>query len=282
MPYACPSPEFRPSERFTLGAEEELLMVAPVSLRPWGGTDAVLARLDPEVGSISGEISDGVLEHVTPVCDSAPEAIQALRRLRSETGRHVQVLGAGVHPLGRFGDVRLRSGERYAQIAETMRGVVRQTPHCGVHIHVGMPDEETLIRACNGMRAWIPLLQALGANSPFWYGRDSGLVSARSVICNSFPRAGIPREFADYADYAATVEELRTLGECDDYSFLWWDVRPYPRLGTLEIRALDAQSSLEDLAGLLALVHCLAVHEATDAPRRGPSGEALRELSFRA
>jgi carboxylate-amine ligase len=102
------------------------------------------------------------------------------------------------------------------------------------------------------------------------------------VICNSFPRAGIPREFADYADYAATVDELRMLGECEDYSLLWWDVRPHPRLGTLEIRALDAQSSLEDLAGLLALVHCLAVHEATATSRRGPSGEALRELSFRA
>jgi carboxylate-amine ligase len=282
MSVVSASLDFRASERFSLGVEEELLMAAPVSLRPWGGTDAVLARLDPKVGSVLGEISDGVLEHVTPVCSSAPEAIGALEGLRSETGRHVRLLGAGVHPLGRFGDVRLRPGARYEQIADTMRAIMRQTPHCGVHVHVGMPDEESLIRACNGMRAWIPLLQALGANSPFWYGRDSGLASTRSVICNSFPRAGIPREFADFADFATTVQELRMLGECEDYSLLWWDVRPHPRLGTLEIRALDAQSSLEDLAGLVALVHCLAVHEATATPRRGPSGEALRELSFRA
>jgi carboxylate-amine ligase len=282
MSVVFPSLDFRASERFSLGVEEELLMAAPVSLRPWGGTDAVLARLEPKVGSVLGEISDGVLEHVTPVCSSAPEAIAALEGLRSETGRHVRLLGAGVHPLGRFGDVRLRPGARYEQIADTMRAIMRQTPHCGVHVHVGMPDEESLIRACNGLRAWIPLLQALGANSPFWYGRDSGLASTRSVICNSFPRAGIPREFADYADFATTVHELRMLGECEDYSLLWWDVRPHPRLGTLEIRALDAQSSLQDLAGLLALVHCLAVHEATGVPRPGPSGEALRELSFRA
>jgi glutamate---cysteine ligase / carboxylate-amine ligase len=178
--------------------------------------------------------------------------------------------------------VRLRDGDRYQQIAETMRALMRQTPHCGVHVHVGMPDAETAVRACNGMRKWIPLLQALSANSPFWYGGDSGLASTRSVICNSFPRAGIPREFADYDDFASTVEELRALGECPDYSFLWWDVRPHPSLGTVEIRALDAQSSLEDLAGLVALIHCLAVHEAGAGPQDAPGPEALRELSFRA
>jgi carboxylate-amine ligase len=132
------------------------------------------------------------------------------------------------------------------------------------------------------MRKWMPLLQALSANSPYWYGRDSGLASARSVICNSFPRAGTPPAFADYADFVMTVEDLRALGECPDYSFLWWDVRPHPRLGTLEIRILDAQSSLEDLAGLIALVHCLAVHEASSRPHRGPSVAVLRELTFRA
>src|SRR4051794_12940207 len=273
---------FRGSDHFRLGVEEELLMAAPTSLRPHFGTDAVLARLAPELGTVTGEVSDGVLELVTPVCERAGKAVEILGRLRAEVGRHVALLGAGVHPLGRFGDVRLRAGERYELIDETMRGVMRQTPHCGVHVHVSMPDGETAVRACNGMRAWIPLLQALGANSPFWYGRDSGLASARSVICNSFPRAGIPRAFADYSDFALTVDELRALGECSDYSYVWWDVRPHPRLGTLEIRALDAQSSLDDLAGLVALVHCLAVHEATTPPARGERAEVLRELSFRA
>jgi glutamate---cysteine ligase / carboxylate-amine ligase len=282
MPSATTWLPFHGSDHFSLGVEEELHMAAPTSLRPYGGTDAVLAHLDPAVGAVTGEVSDGVLELVTPVCQRAAEAVEILGRLRADVGRQVALLGAGVHPLGRFGDVRLRSGERYEQIGETMRGVMRQTPHCGVHIHVGMPDGETAVRACNGMRAWIPLLQALSANSPYWYGRDSGLASARSVICNSFPRAGIPRAFADYSDFAMTVEQMRALGECSDYSFLWWDVRPHPRLGTLEIRALDAQSSLGDLAGLVALVHCLAAHEATKPPVRDESAEVLRELSFRA
>src|SRR4051794_598948 len=281
MPSANSWEPFCGSEHYSLGVEEELHMAAPASLRPYGGTDAVLMQLDPAVGAVTGEVSDGVLELITPVCERTGEAVEILGRLRAEAGRHAALLGAGVHPLGRFGDVQLRSGERYAQIDDTMRGVMRQTPHCGVHVHVGMPDGETAVRACNGMRAWIPVLQALGANSPFWYGRDSGLASARSVICNSFPRAGIPRAFADYGDFARTVEALQSLGECTDYSYLWWDVRPHPRLGTLEIRALDAQSSLEDLTGLVALVHCLAVHEATRRPTRDESAEVLRELSFR-
>jgi glutamate---cysteine ligase / carboxylate-amine ligase len=282
MPVPHASLRFQPSSAFSVGAEEELLMVAPASLRPWGGTDAVLPALNPSVGTITGEVSDGVLELITPVRDSAGEVVDVLEGLRAEAGRVVSLLGAGVHPLARFGDVTLRAGERYALISETMRGVMRQTPHCGVHVHVGMPDAATVIRACNGMRKWMPLLQALSANSPYWYGRDSGLASARSVICNSFPRAGIPPEFEDYADFAMTVEDLRALGECPDYSFLWWDVRPHPRLGTLEIRILDAQSSLDDLAGLIALVHGLAVHEATSRPQCDASVAVVRELTFRA
>jgi glutamate---cysteine ligase / carboxylate-amine ligase len=282
MPVPHASVQFQSNSAFSLGVEEELLMGAPASLRPWGGTDAVLAALEPKVGSIAGEVSDGVLELITPVCDSAGCVVEVLEDLRREAGGVASLLGAGVHPLARFGEVRLRAGERYEQISETMRGVMRQTPHCGVHVHVGMPDAATVIRACNGMRKWMPLLQALSANSPYWYGRDSGLASARSVICNSFPRAGIPPEFADYADFAITVEDLRALGECPDYSFLWWDVRPHPRLGTLEIRILDAQSSLDDLAGLIALVHCLAVHEATSRPQRGARVAVVRELTFRA
>jgi glutamate---cysteine ligase / carboxylate-amine ligase len=282
MPFARSRLPFTRCPSFSLGLEEELLLVAPSSLRPRRGTDAVLAAVCPENGTVTGEVSDGVLELATPVCATAAQAVGVLGQLRAEVPSGVRLLGAGVHPLGRFGEVTIRPGERYALIAGTMSALMRQTPHCGVHVHVGMPDAETAVRAANGLRAWVPLLRALGANSPYWYGRDSGLATTRSVICDSFPRSGTPREFADYEDYAATVEELQALGECPDYSFLWWDVRPHPRLGTLEIRALDAQSSLYDLAGLVALIHCLAVHAASAPARRGPSPEVLRELNFRA
>ena len=276
-------PAFRAGSAFTVGVEEELHIVAPETLAPCHVTDAVLDAGGWPLGAATGEVCDGVIEFHTPVCESAGVAVEALRAMRADAPRRgVELLGAGLHPAGRFGHVRHREGRRYELIGETMRGVMRQTPHCGVHVHVGMPDAETAIRACNGMRAWIPLLQALGANSPFWYGQDSGLASARSVITNGFPRSGIPRHFDGYGAFEATVGELQRLGDCPDYSLIWWDVRPHPRLGTLEIRALDAQSSPEDLAALVALAHCLAVHEATAPPAPPISPEVLRAMSFAA
>jgi glutamate---cysteine ligase / carboxylate-amine ligase len=276
-------PSFHSGSSFTLGVEEELHVVAPDTLAPLQSTDRLAGWAHPSGGRATGEISHGMIELITPVCARSAEAVQILSALRADAARNgMTLLGAGLHPDGRFGAVRHREGGRYRQIADSMRGVMRQTPHCGVHVHVGMPDAETAIRACNGMRKWIPLLQALSANSPYWYGQDSGLASARAVICATFPRSGIPRAFDGYADFERTVGELESVGDCPDYSLIWWDLRPHPRLGTLEIRTFDAQSSPEDLTALVALAHCLAVFEAS-----GPAGpdlgtEALRAMSFAA
>jgi glutamate---cysteine ligase / carboxylate-amine ligase len=276
-------PSFREGSLFTLGVEEELHVVDRDTLAPQHVTDALLARGDWSAGRAAGEVSDGVIEFITPVTAHAGEAVGALRQLRSAAvGGTSALIGAGLHPAAAFGEVRHRAGMRYELIASSMRGVMRQTPHCGVHVHVGMPDAETAIRACNGMRKWVPLLQALGANSPFWYGQDSGLASARSVICNSFPRSGIPRAFLDYQDFEDAVRDIQLVGDCPDYSLIWWDLRPHPRLGTLEIRAIDAQSSLDDLAAVVTLAHCLAVHEADAQPDRDISPDALRAISFAA
>src|SRR4051794_23993058 len=211
MPSSTTPLAFHACDRFTLGVEEELLMASPSSLRPFGGTDAVLERVDPAIGTISGEISDGVLELITPVCEDAGQAVDILAGLRREAGRHVTLLGAGVHPLARFGDVRLRGGARYDQIGDTMRAVMRQTPHCGVHVHVGMPDAEGAVRACNGKSCWISVPQALGATAPNWYGRAPGIASASSVNYGSSPRAESPRLFAGSTAFAVTVEQLRML-----------------------------------------------------------------------
>src|SRR4051812_42800872 len=127
MPALCDSLAFRPSADFSLGLEEEVLMASPSSLRPYGGTDAVLALLDRAAGTITGEVTDGVLEFVTPVHRRVAEAIDVIRGLRTEAGRHVSLLGAGVHPIGRFGDVRLRDGARYGLIGDSMRSLMRQT-----------------------------------------------------------------------------------------------------------------------------------------------------------
>jgi carboxylate-amine ligase len=145
-----------------------------------------------------------------------------------------------------------------------------------------MPDAETAIRVCNGLREHLPVLQALAANSPFWHGRDSGLATARAQLFRGFPNSDIPRAFSSYEDYVTSVEGVAAAGDLPDYTFLWWDIRPHPRMGTVEVRAMDSQSALWSTAGLAALVHGLAraeVDRVTDgwAPR-----EALMEATFAA
>ena len=125
-----------------------------------------------------------------------------------------------------------------------------------LHVHVGVPDPEAAIRAINRLRAHLPLLLALSANSPSG-GRDTGLASARTPLFQAFPRVGIPRAFADYADY---VEAIDLLMRCDAFpepTFLWWDVRLQPRFGTVEVRIMDAQTTVADYAAIAALVQCL-------------------------
>jgi carboxylate-amine ligase len=273
---------------FRLGVEEELFLVDPDAHRLTASTDDLLARLGRrgrEVpGRVTGQLCDGVVELATPICESTDEAVDSLWRLRGGVlaERETLLLGAGLHPRASFGDVVQRRGAHYEAVGHDVRGVVRQSAFCGLHVHVAMPDPETAIVAYNGMRKWVPLLQAVAANSPYWHGQDSGLASARAIRMHAVPRSGLPRAFAGWEDYRTTMRELVRVADVDGLRSLWWDLRPHPQLGTLEVRVLDAQSSLQDVRGLIALVHCLACHEALVADPAQPSKELLDEASFHA
>jgi carboxylate-amine ligase len=276
---------FGRSAPFRIGVEEELFLVDRRSLRVAPRTDEVLARRPPRKahGAIVGELCDGVIELTTPICANAGQARGVLAQLRDvAVGAATSLMGVGVHPTAAFGDVRHRAGRHYRRVSEGTRSLLRQSIFCGVHVHVGMPDPETAVAAFNGMRKWAPLLQALAANSPFWYGRDSGLASCRTVLFHSVPRTGMPRAFEDWSDVLQTLDELCAAAEVDGTGSVWWDMRPHAALGTLELRLLDAQSRLDDLTGLIALVHCLVLHEALTRDTEHPSTEVLGEASFRA
>ena len=272
---------------FRVGVEEQLFLVDPGAHHVSASTDELLAALGRRrcalPGRVIGELFDGVVELATPVCASADEVANALWALRSAVlAEGPALLGAGLHPGAAFGDVRHRGDVHYAAVGEDTRGVLRQSTFCGVHVHVAMPDPETAIVAYNGMRKWVPLLRALGANSPFWHGQDSGLASARTVRVHDAPRSGLPRAFEGWGDYCDTMRELVRVADVDGLESLWWDVRPHPRLGTLEVRVLDGQSSLEELRGLVALIHCLAYHEALVGDPSHPTKEVLDEACFHA
>jgi carboxylate-amine ligase len=276
---------FGSSPPFTVGVEEELFLVDPSTHEIARATDAVLSRLPRFTrGRVLGEMCDGVIELVTPICRDASEAAERLVALRAAvTGSgDTALMGVGVHPQAPYGEVAQRPGRHYAAVAADTRSLLRQSAYCGLHVHVGMPDPETAVAAFNGMRRWVPVLQAISANSPFWYGRDSGLASSRAVLCHSLPRTRLPGAFRDWAHYRQTVQELVAAGELDGIGSIWWDVRLHPGHGTLEVRLADAQSSPADVEGLTALIHGLVQHEALIADPVHPDRDLLDEATFRA
>jgi carboxylate-amine ligase len=273
---------FGSEKPFSVGVEEELFLVDPVTGRQVNASAAVLERLGPIEGTVERELHACQVELITDICASAGEAIGMLDGLRHavvETG--AGLLGSGTHPSASEGEAEITDKERYERIRDLLGDAVA-TPVGGLHIHVGMPDSETAIRAFNGLRRHLPLLQALAANSPFRHGRDTGLASAREVTIRGWPRSGVPRAMRDFSDFCAMARLLARAADVPDYTWFWWKLRPHPRLGTVEIRALDAQVSLRDTAGLVALVHCLARHAAEAEPEPDPPAEVLEEGSFRA
>jgi len=139
-----------------------------------------------------------------------------------------------------------------------MADLARREPTFALHVHVGVPDAERAIQLLNQLRAHLPMLLALSANSPFWQGRATGLASTRTSVFGAFPRTGVPRRFTSYEDWVQTVDTLLRSGAFPEPTFLWWDVRPQPALGTIEVRVMDAQTDVDATAALVALVQSLA------------------------
>jgi glutamate---cysteine ligase / carboxylate-amine ligase len=273
---------FGSGKPFTVGVEEELFLVDPVTGRQANASTAVQQRLGPVLGTVERELHACQVELITDVCESAGEAATALagmRRAVLETG--AGLLGSGTHPAALEGEADITDKQRYERIRELLGDAVA-TPVAGLHIHIGMPDSETAIRAFNGLRRHLPLLQALGANSPYRHGRDTGLASAREVTIRGWPRSGVPRAMRDYADFSAMARLLARAADVPDYTWFWWKLRPHPRLGTVEIRALDTQRSVDETAALVALAHCLARHAAEADAEPDPPAEVLEEGVFRA
>ena len=189
---------------------------------------------------------------------------------------------AGTHPLASWEDTEVSPGARYQFLYASMRELARREPTFALHVHVAVPDERAAVRALNGLREQLPLLLALSANSPFWQGRDSGLASARIPVFQAFPRTGTPRSFDSYEDYVEAVDVLIRCDAIPEPTFLWWDVRLQPRLGTIEVRIMDAQTRVRDTAALVALVQCLVRREALerDDDREPIAPEVLEENRF--
>jgi glutamate---cysteine ligase / carboxylate-amine ligase len=246
--------------RYTVGVEEELMIVDRSSLDLVNAIHSILE--DPPTGQIQSELLQSVLEIATRPCRGVTEAGEELRSLRAQVrGRaaeHGLLIGsAGTHPFARWEDQRIVRHDRYRGLVSMLGFVARQELVFGMHVHVGVADPDEAIHVSNGLRSHVPLLLALSANSPFWRGELTGLASCRVPIFRTFPRVGIPPRFADWAEYQRRVGFMIESGMIEDYTYLWYDVRPHPRLGTVEIRAMDSQTRVEHSIALTALVQAL-------------------------
>ena len=234
------------------------------------------------------ETHAAVLELTTGVHSGVEQSIAELAALRARLAAELDAMGlavaaAGMHPLAVAAQTRISTATRYREIDASMRMLTRREPTMALHVHVGVPDPEDAVRVMTGLRRTAPALIALAANSPFSQGRDGGFASERTMVFREFPRTGLPRVFDDYADYVDTLDGLVASGAIDDPSFMWWDVRLQPALGTVEVRLMDAQTTVGETAALVALVQALARLELEDDPSPPtPSPEVLAENCFRA
>ena len=253
-----------PSLPYSVGTEEEVMLLEPGAWKLARDSEAVLEALPRELAShVSAETHDAVLEIGTAPHPNVTGVDAELRRLRHQLQQEVHRAGlyaasCGTHPTVTWEDVRVSAGSRYQLILESMRGLARREPTFALHVHVGVPDGAAATDLLNRMRAHLPLLLALSANSPFWQGRDSGLASTRTPIFQGFPRVGIPLAFSSYLEYVDVVDQLVRCGAFPEPSFLWWDVRLRPVFGTVEVRVMDAQSTVERSVALTALIQSIA------------------------
>jgi carboxylate-amine ligase len=278
---AEPDHRFGASPPLTIGVEEELLLVDDEQ-RLIPAAERVIESLDAAARpSVSTEIFAAQIELKTGICGDAAAAAIELADLREAVrATEVGLLGAGIHP-DDGGQAELVRKPRYDVVKEDLASLL-STPPSGLHVHVGMPDPETAVRVANAMRLRLPMLASLAANSPFRDGADSGMASARAAEVRAYPRFEMPREFRDYEEFLAVADQLVEAAGVDDYTYIWWDVRPHPNLGTVEVRGMDVQPSAAADAGFAALIQALAAREIERPTASDLQREALEESYYQA
>jgi carboxylate-amine ligase len=249
---------------FTLGIEEEYLLVDKESrdLAP-EPPPALLAKCEEALrGQVSPEFLRSQIEVGTRVCRSMQEARDELIHLRSTVGAIAGEFGlapiaASTHPFAKWSSQQHTDKERYNVLAEDLQQVARRLVICGMHVHVGIEDDDLRIDLLGQAAYFLPHLLALSTSSPFWQGNATGLKSYRLSVFDELPRTGLPHQFSSYSEYARTIELLVSAGLIGDATKIWWDLRPSARFPTLEMRITDVCPLLEDGIAIAALFRCI-------------------------
>ena len=254
---------FHGSPRPTLGVEVELQILDPQTCNLKQGSTQILDRLGDHP-RVKQELTQSTVEVITGICDSVADATADLRGSMQELYSLGDELGltfasAGTHPFGQWRDQKIFPNDRYQSLVDKIQWPARRLLIYGLHVHVGVGSGEKAIAVMNALTTYLPHLLALSASSPFIDFEDTGLASARSKIFEAMPTAGLPYRLANYGEFQTFMNTLVRARAIESVREIWWDIRPHPGFGTLEIRICDAPSTLEEIAALTALVQCLVV-----------------------
>jgi carboxylate-amine ligase len=255
---------FGESRPFSLGVEEELMIVDAETLDQVAAVDRLLRGVEgiDLPGRLKTELFASVFETNTFACESVAEvdaALPALRRAAAEAARAegLAIAAAATHPFARPEAQPIVKEQRYVSFAGYGGISVRRQGVQGLHVHVGMPTAEDCWRCLTAIVPWLPVVLALSTNSPWFAGEVTGMASNRAPVLGELPRAGAPPAFASYAEWESWVDRLVRLGVAADYTRIWWDARPHPMLGTLEIRMPDQPTDVHLSAAFAALLQAL-------------------------
>jgi glutamate---cysteine ligase / carboxylate-amine ligase len=286
---------FNASERSSLGIEWELMLVDRESRELASGASQIISGLMPEGASehpyAKHELFQSTIEVITGICSTVPEATADLTRtvddVRAQADRHgLALMCAGTHPFTDWQTQQISPNERYRKLVDDMQWLARRLQIFGVHVHVGVRDPDKAVYFVNALTAYVPHFLALSASSPFWKGSDTGLASARSKVFEGLPTAGLPFMLDDWAEfelYMDTLLKTRTIASIKE---VWWDIRPHPDFGTVELRICDGLPTLSEVGMVAAISQCLIemfdreIDKGYTLPR--PKGWVVRENKWRA
>ena len=255
----------RTEPTFTVGIEEEYLLVDRASRDVVSEPPREILEQCQAVtgaGLVEAELLRSQIEVGTPVCDTVAEAKQDLARLRrtiSEIagGYGLAPIAASTHPFAEWHLQRQTRKTRYDLLFRDMQSLARRLLICGMHVHIGIEDDDLRVALLNQFSSYLPLILSLSTSSPFWQGEDTGLKSYRLTVFDNFPRSGLPEQFDSFGDYQHHIDILQRAGVLEDATFIWWDLRISARYPTLETRIADICTHLDDTAGIAALTQCI-------------------------
>ena len=288
--------DFATSDHASLGIEWELQVVDPATRALVGAAGEILddlqaARGGQEHPKAKHELFESIVEVLTGVCDTVGEATADLAGTIAEVAAAAERRGlalacAGTHPLARWQDQSLSPGPRYAQLVDDMQWLARRLLITGVHVHVGIRSVDKVVPVLNAVTGYLPHFLALSASSPYWAGADTGLASARSKVFEQLPTAGLPQQLAGWDDFETYLGSLVSSKAIATIREVWWDVRPHPEFGTVELRMCDGLPTMVEVGAVAALAQCL-VHQFDTLLDRGytlprPTPWLLRENKWRA